>query len=207
MKRYILITNIWGRKADKIYGWNHKDPTRNRVVCDEERIEFDTVDEARTHIELFEEYCGTFDKAPRRDHFKWMEKHYDSNYVFETPTQRAWGWLLADRETMNWVWGGEKLYNYDNRTNKLILKDMLFRGPDEIPKDYKWDDGEYDGWLQFRWGDGKNAIGYVEKPRKPRAEKVVDKYNEFERDEYENIEDQYAKKEEKELEKILAERW
>ena len=27
--------------------------------------------------------------------------------------------------------------------------------------------GEYEGWLQFRWGDGKNAIVYVE-PKKPK---------------------------------------
>ena len=207
MKRYILITNIWGRKADKIYGWNYKDPTRNSIVCDEERVEFDTVDEARTHIELFEENCGTFDKARRRDHFKWLEKHYDSNYIFETPTQRAWGWLLADRETMNWVWGGEKLYEYDNRTNKLILKDMLFRGPDEIPKNYKWDDGEYEGWLQYRWGDRKNAVGYVEKNTPKNTthnnEPLEDDYEDWE----DSVEDEYIRKETKELEKKLEDRW
>lgn len=42
--------------------------------------------------------------------------------------------------------------------NKLNELDFFFRGPNEVPPDYKWDDGEYDGWLQFRWGDGKNAI-------------------------------------------------
>ena len=35
---------------------------------------------------------------------------------------------------------------------------MLFRGKDEIPEDYKWDVGEYEGWLQYRWGNGLNAI-------------------------------------------------
>ena len=34
----------------------------------------------------------------------------------------------------------------------------MFRGKDEIPEDYKWDIGEYEGWLQFRWGNGLNAI-------------------------------------------------
>ena len=42
--------------------------------------------------------------------------------------------------------------------NKLQELDFFFRGPSEIPPDYKWDIGEYEGWLQFRWGDGKNAI-------------------------------------------------
>ena len=43
-------------------------------------------------------------------------------------------------------------------SNSLSIKDQLFRGDDEIPKDYKWDDGEYAGWLQYRWGNGLNAI-------------------------------------------------
>ena len=34
----------------------------------------------------------------------------------------------------------------------------MFRGKGEIPEDYKWDVGEYEGWLQFRWGNGLNAI-------------------------------------------------
>ena len=42
--------------------------------------------------------------------------------------------------------------------SKLEELDFFFRGPSEIPPDYKWDEGEYEGWLQFRWGDGKNAI-------------------------------------------------
>lgn len=42
--------------------------------------------------------------------------------------------------------------------NKLAELDFFFRGPLEIPEDYKWDVGEYEGWLQFRWGDGKNAV-------------------------------------------------
>jgi len=45
-----------------------------------------------------------------------------------------------------------------NPDNKLAELDFFFRGPSEIPEDYKWDTGEYEGWLQFRWGDGKNAI-------------------------------------------------
>ena len=36
----------------------------------------------------------------------------------------------------------------------------------DVPIDYIWDAGEYEGWLQFKWGDGKNAVVYV-KPEKP----------------------------------------
>ena len=52
-----------------------------------------------------------------------------------------------------------------NPTNKLAKLDFFFRGPYEVPEDYKWDTGEYEGWLQFRWGDGKNAIIYGEEQK------------------------------------------
>lgn len=220
MKRYILITNIWGRKADKIYGWNYKDPTRNNIVCDEERIEFDTMEELNEHLQLFQDFCNTFNKAERKDHYNdvWLHRNsrhqyqsYNDRFEFNTPDDRAWGWLIADREKQSWTWGGEKLRKYDNRSNKLILKDKLFRGPDEIPENYKWDDGEYDGWLQYRWGDGKNAIGYEDKKtsKTSKSEKVIEE--DYDYDEYEmmgeDIEDQFAKTDAKETIKKLIDRW
>lgn len=56
----------------------------------------------------------------------------------------------------------KKIYpviGYD-RDNKLAELDFFFRSPGEIPEDYKWDVGEYEGWLQYRWGDGLNKIDY-----------------------------------------------
>ena len=219
MKRYILITNIWGRKADKIYGWNYKDPTRNSIECDEERTEFDTMEELNEHLQLFQDFCNTFNKAERKDHYNDVWLHGDHNrywsyndrFEFNTPNDRAWGWLIADREKLSWTWGGEKLREYDNRSNKLILKDKLFRGPDEIPKNYKWDEGEYDGWLRFRWGDGKNAVGYEDnkKHKVVAKEEIIE--DDFDYGEYETIgeeiENQYAKIEEKETYKRLENRW
>lgn len=213
MKRYVLITNIWGRQADKFYGWNYKCPSTNKLVIDKEKTEFDTMEEVNEHLALFQEYCSMFTKAVRRNRDIYKG---DNLYVFDTPDTKAWGWLLGDRETMNIVWGGEKLHEYDNRTDKRVLKDILFRGPDEIPAGYKWDDGEYEGWLQFRWGDGKNAINYV-KPEKPKTDKVIEK--EFDNNENiyidehfddsfaEEVENAYAEIESKELIKKLEDRW
>ena len=209
MKRYVLITNIWGRQADKFYGWNYKRSECNLICVDKEKIEFDTMEEVKEHLALFQEYCSTFTKAVRRD-----RDIYKGNklYVFDTPNTKAWGWLLGDRETMNMVWGGEKLYEYDNRTDKRVLKDILFRGPDEIPAGYKWDDGEYEGWLQFRWGDGKNAIGYAEKhqnKKKTQNSQFIE--NDYDKGEYEDyaesVENECMEKETKELKKILENRW
>jgi len=62
----------------------------------------------------------------------------------------------------------------------LTIQDVLFRGEDEIPNDYIWDKrGEYDGWLQFRWGDKKNALDYVEptKEERPGVNEIWDVYD------------------------------
>jgi hypothetical protein len=101
------------------------------------------------------------------------------------------------------------LASLDKKTNRLYIKDYVFRGENEIPKSYHWDDGEYEGWLQFRWGDGKNAIDYVE-PEKPKEqedaiENIKDWENEVE--DYEDIENSALKQEVKERMKILEDRW
>ena len=59
-----------------------------------------------------------------------------------------------------------------NIKNDLSLRDYFFRGDDEIPKDYKLDNGEYQGRLQFRWGNGKNSLTYIE-PSKPQKETAL----------------------------------
>ena len=53
---------------------------------------------------------------------------------------------------------GDKHPDFKIYKKDLKLLDTLFRKPGEIPEDYKWDNGEYEGWLQFRWGNGLNAI-------------------------------------------------
>jgi len=209
MKRYVLITNIWGRVADKYQGWNQKCLSSNKLVIDKERTEFDTMEEVKEHLALFQEYCSTFIKATRKD--RYLRKR-DEWWKFDSPNTKVWGWLLGDRETMNMVWGGEKLYNYDSRTDKRVLKDILFRGPDEVPEGYKWDVGEYEGWLQFRWGDGKNAVGYVEKNTPKNTthhnESLEDDYDHEEYEDWgDTVEDEYIRKETKELEKRLEDRW
>lgn len=203
MKRYVLITNVWGRVPDKYQGWNYKNLSSNKLVIDKERTEFDTMDEVKEHLALFQEYCSTFTKAARKDRYLCKKGEW---WEFDSPNTKAWGWLLGDRETMNMVWGGEKLYNYDSRTDKRVLKDILFRGPDEVPEGYKWDSGEYEGWLQFRWGDGKNAVGYVEKNTSKNTthhNESLDDYEDWE----DSVEDEYIRKETKELEKKLEDRW
>lgn len=206
MKKYIVITNIWGKKRSIYFG-------TLMDVFKEEKEEFDTMEEVNEYVSLFEGVCSQYEMPEKKQNeYRGREIVKDKlgrsyHYEFTNDEQRLWGYVIADTENLSIVrWGGFEMLNINKRMNKLELKDRLFRGPDEIPKNYKWDNGEYEGWLQFRWGDGKNAIGYVEpkKEIKEKDDKVI------ELDDYsftDEIEQEFLDKEEKERLKILQERW
>lgn len=221
MKRYIVVTNVWGKKLNIFR--NLKD------FFNEEREYFDTMEEVNEYVNLFE---GVY-KDSKCDVIK----------VFE-PFE-MWGYVVGDTKNLSTIkFGGtgmkyvsdklkgsqkniskavpfsksDKTYSFNNmntKMNKLYIKDYLFRGEDEISPDYIWDNGEYEGWLQFRWGDGKNAIDYVE-PEKPKKTpddivdfaEMEDPWFEQEHDEnLEEIENSFLRDEDKERIKILEDRW
>jgi hypothetical protein len=99
----------------------------------------------------------------------------------------------------------------DTKMNKLYIKDYLFRGEDEIPADYKWDDGEYEGWLQFRWGDGTNAVGYVKPESTKKNESIDEPDDAYDGEPFntndEEIENSFLREEDKEKLKRLEDRW
>ena len=212
MGRYVIITNIWGYKVRRYSTFDTKDWKYNASYTDQEKVEFDDLNEAKDYIKLFEDICSIYE----RPELSTKKYRGDKNreYIFDSPNKALWGWLMGDRETKKLTWGGDKLKNYNNSCDKRVLYDILFRGPDEIPKNYKWDFGEYEGWLQFRWGDGKNAIDYVEK-EKPKKEfnhiddeEVIDKPIDISYvDEYEEIENSFIKAEDAEKLKKLIDRW
>lgn len=73
----------------------------------------------------------------------------------------------------------EKIMEFCNRTRKFMICKNLkmyddhFRKPGEIPDGYEFDSGEYEGWLQYRWGDGKNAIEKKVIPVKKEKEEII----------------------------------
>lgn len=88
------------------------------------------------------------------------------------------------------------------------MKDIFFRKENEIPKDYKWDIGEYEGWLQFRWGDGKNAIDY-KKPSNKKAQ-LLEEFKddeEVERTDGDDIQDNFDNDIIKDICRRKFERW
>jgi len=197
MKRFIVITNIWGKKPNVTYG--------PMDYFKEEREEFDTIEETKDYIALFEGVCSTYTKPEiniKGKHITWKEG------------DRMWGYVVGDRNNYKIKFGGDALFNLKRNASTLRQRDYVFRGPDEVPKDYVWDDGEYEGWLQYRWGDGKNAIDYVEKQHKDYLKKIAKEFPpaQFEQ-EYmccdfpEDMEDKFAKDYEREQIKLKENRW
>lgn len=148
-KRYAIIFNKW---------------TAYKNI--ENITEFDTIEEANEEMKLLEEmYADT----PRPEH-KWYNESKStdtevSHYRWNAASwgEAFWGYILIDfQEEKVLTWGHDGLRVYKKHSDIRKLKDRFFRGENEIPKDYKWSAGEYDGWLQFRWGNGKNSVEYGE---------------------------------------------
>ncbi len=171
-KRFVVYT----------YSWWWEDKNYNSKMVPVKRTndydEFDTIVEVKDYIKFLNELyqdveepykvpeCWTDRFTGKKIHKKPLyafEHHYiynESYWEAEDGKRKFWGYYVFDYETERIIDHGgvahpdfPKQYKQD-----LKLRDILFRGKDEIPKDYKWDRGEYEGWLQFRWGNGLNAI-------------------------------------------------
>jgi hypothetical protein len=155
-KRYCVIFSIWGHRT-------------NNSTCF-----FDSLDEVREETRLIKEF---YKDTPRPVKTGKSTVDYSEGGCF-------WGYIVLDynkAKVLEIYNDGARVYRtkivnqkeilepvYEVRIN--YLKDLMFRGEDEVPKDYKWDEGEYDGWIKFRWGDGSNAI----KPREPKKHGRID---------------------------------
>lgn len=202
-KRYVIYWYKW--YWDNINEMN--DPST--AYKENEYVQFDTMDEVNAHIEFINEIYADI-KRPEINEAYWQDILTKQKYPFkpdihesrityhkpETVTHKDyqffWGYMILDYEKNEIVkMCGDKHPEFNsNYKTDLRLKDILFRRNDEIPENYKWDNGEYDGWLQFRWGNGLNAI------------EKEDKLNEIKR-EQEYKEREKRRKEREELEEEL----
>jgi hypothetical protein len=147
-KRYAVIFNKWS-----IY--------KNI----ESITEFDTMEEVDDEVELIEELYKDTPRPEHRRHLNSSKSTQVTDYHWCAPSfcEAFWGYMVVDFQNEKIIkWGHDELRTYKKNSDIRKLQDWLFRGEDEIPKDYKWDVGEYDGWLQFRWGNGLNDIKYGE---------------------------------------------
>lgn len=192
-KRYMVIFNIWTDKKFK-----------------ETKTEYDNIKDVKEETNLIDEVYRDTPVPLKVLKEKSWKKEYDTYTISYEDGRKYWGYCVVDFEKQEILkYGGHGLINYGKKTDQRIVKDVFFRGNDEIPKGYQWDDGEYEGWLQYRWGNGKNAIGYKEpEPKKTnnlKKEKVNNNVNE--ETENDDIQQKYDVMFDKENVKRLKDRW
>ena len=198
-KCYVLVFEVWNDKK-----WT-------RTVN-----EFDTLDEVIGEAKLINVYYQDTPKPTRiykEEGYRYGKKEY--NIVFENGA-KYWGYIIINYDNNQII----KIAHDGLKQGKkidLYMKDYFLRGVDEIPEDYKFECiAEYEGWLQYRWGDGKNAVGYVE-PKKdltPKKSSKLEMYKDYEEDyeldedyEYEAIENTFDDLLDKETKKKLIEKY
>lgn len=171
-KRYVVYTYSWW--------WEGKNYNSQMIPVKRtnDYDEFDTITEVRDYIELLKSIYQDI-KEPYKVPEKWVHRS-TGNVTYKRPSQfqdymyiynesywdaedgkcKYWGYYVFDYETQRVIdHGGHDHPEFTKQYKQnLAIRDALFRGKDEIPVDYKWDTGEYEGWLQFRWGNGLNAI-------------------------------------------------
>ena len=179
-KRYCVLFNTW---ANIRLSWS--------CTC------YDTLEEALDEAKLINIYYSTTPK-PERIRVDYESQEYDeyrnySKWKFDFSDGKCWwGYAILDMANEKFIkvvnqFNGSPLVGKKGFTilSKPTLEnyDVYFRKENEVPLLYTWKgprDEEYEGWLQFRWGDGKNAIGYVEpvKKERPGHDEYVNIYDE-----------------------------
>ena len=147
---------------------------------------YDNLNDALDEVKLLNEVYNSI-PIPQKIYSENGSNYVNRKYKKYRPNNRYdwdfsngsyfWGYALLDLENCEFIkisHNGVRIgYGIPSKINKkkdLQVYDYFFRKENEIPKDYEWHHhgAEYEGWLQFRWGDGKNAIDYVEPIKKER---------------------------------------
>ena len=183
-KRYVLLFNLYN--SDKRTSTSSS--------------EFDNIHEADEEAKEL--------NAMYKDHALPKKIEYVNGIPRYEDNATWWGYIVLDMKDCRCVrCGGHgfqlSYWNIIKQPKKInsddVNKDYFFRDITVCPDDYDFDDGEYNGWLRFRWGDGANAIGY-EKPRKIKSpKKTIEKVELNDEDYYDNIQSEYDRMEEKRL--------
>lgn len=172
---------------------------RHDLVLSRSCTGFDTLKDANEEISLINEMYANTPVPEKIYHSKgklYNSKNY-RNYDYDYSDGKLWwGYALLDMENSQFlkVKGVVKYFVSISSNTKQAeeTRDYFFRKNSEIPKDYEWhhNGAEYKGWLQYRWGDGKNAIDYVEKEETKKERPGVTEVREV----YDEALDDYVKK-------------
>ena len=206
-KRYVLIFNIWDNKK-----------------CSKSITQYDTIDEVKEEYMFINElYANTPrpKRIPKEDNYRrrYGKKEYNISYEGGA---RFWGYIIIDYDKNEIIKiHNDGLLDFEGKTITLRMKDFYLRKPGEIPEDYTFEcNAEYEGWLQYRWGNKKNAVDYVAPPKpKKKPKNLFEEFGydyethglmEFPEPEYydtEIIENKFADLLDKETKQRLLDRW
>lgn len=209
-ERYVVLFSTWD------------DMPRSRTCT-----KYETLDEALEEIKLINKLYTDTPKPQKNYHDKgkhsnkgWYGKYQKYDWDFSNGAY-FWGYALLDMQECKFIkvvnefhYGG---FSISSKNNDLYIYDFYFRKDNEIPFDFNWHKNEYDGWLQFRWGNGKNAIDKTspeelleankKKKYKPK-DKYFKKYDEdIELTEEEKIQEDMDKEFDKENSKYLMDKY
>ena len=202
-KRYVLIFNIWNDKN-----------------CSRSITQYDTIEEVKEEYILINElYCNT--PRPQRipKEIIYRGRYHKNEYKLSYENgARFWGYIIIDYDKNEIIKiHNDGLLDFEGRTITLRMKDFYLRKPGEIPEDYNFEcNAEYEGWLQYRWGNRMNAVDYVapKKDLTPKKSHKLEIYDGCEEDykleeDYntETIENKFADLLDKETKQRLADRW
>lgn len=196
-KRYRMIFSIWGH------------------IISDSISDFDSIEELEEEKRLIKEYYSSTPRPEKvykgEKTYRYDKRKYEISYE---NGGCYWGYVsldYQDKKVLEIYNDGCRIYHtsvykrqryfganfekvttkipyvIDKKTDRRRIMDLFFRTEDDVPVDYEWDAGEYEGWLQFKWGDGKNAIGYVEPVKKTTSDIEDDDFNE--NDAFENYVD------------------
>ena len=147
-KRYMVIFEKWGR-----------------IEFHEDKTEFDTLTEAMEEAQLLEEFYADTPSPKKLSRYDWRTGRHTPYYEWGEPylDEYLWGYVILDFEEEKVIkWGHDQLKYVSKNEDIRKVKDRFFRKDGEVPEGYKWDVGEYEGWLQFRWGNGRNSVEFGE---------------------------------------------
>lgn len=180
VKRYVLVFNTFT---------NNDRLSRSQSEYDDIN---DCLDEAKELDVLYKMHkLPLKKKVIKKYKNSWNEISERVETCYDFSDRRSWwGYLILDmkdckcikvggygyRLSVSVKYNGKILLQVIERANQingsLHLLDYFFRDITVCPEDYEFDGNEeYNGWLQFRWGDGKNAINYV-KPKKNKNKEI-----------------------------------
>lgn len=198
-KRYVLIFNIWAdRKVTKTIS------------------QFDDFEDVKEEYMLIDEMYNDTPKPTKLP----KEKHSTSRIINLdfSDGKKFWGYIVIDYEKNEIIRiHNDGLQKFGRKINES-MKDYYLREPGEIPEDFKFScQAEYDGWLQYRWGNRMNAVDYVAPPKPKKKPKTEIGYD-FETcglggfptpDDYDNeiLENKFADMIDKETQKRLMDKY